>query len=215
MRKTITMLSLMLALLFTTTLSYGQYSSSTIQKGLGQPKNVQKDTITTKELQEVVVVGSTNYQVQQVIKNPKLYSNSARIQETSPGQLSLYLGPFTGNQVDQLVNGIRVNNGLFRTGPNQYFGWTPMEFTQLITISDGGNIGGTVERRVGVKNSHISTSYIGGVDGFTQSASLKGKKFGVGINNINYGNVKTFFLVAKGGKKIDHWADFFLPLSPG
>jgi hypothetical protein len=180
----------MLASLFTTTLSYGQYSSSTVQKGSEQPKKVQRDT-TAKELKEVVVVSGTNYQIQQVIKDPKIYVNSARIQETSPGQLSPYIGVFTGNQVDQSINGIRVNNGLFRTGPNQYFGWVPLEFTKLISITDGGNIGGTIERSVGVQSSHIGLNYIGGVDGFSQSVSYKGKKFGVGFNNIDYGNVKS------------------------
>jgi hypothetical protein len=178
MRKTIKMLSLMLALLFTTTMSFGQQSSGTIQK----------DTASI-ELKEVVVVGGTNYQVQQVIKNPKVYLNSARIQETSPGQLSPYVGAFTGNQVDQSINGIRVNNGLFRTGPNQYFGWVPLEFTKLISITDGGNIGGTIERKVGVQSSHVGLNYVGGTDGFSQSASYKGKKFGIGFNNIDYGNV--------------------------
>ena len=160
MRKTISMLSLMLALLFTTTMSFGQQGSGTIQKGSEQPKKVQKDT-TAVELKEVVVVSGTNYQVQQTIKDPKSYVNSARVQETSPGQLSPYVGPFTGNQVDQSINGIRVNNGLFRTGPNQYFGWVPLEFTKSISITDGGNIGGTIQRRIGVQSSHIGLSYVG------------------------------------------------------
>ena len=48
MRKTITMLSLMLASLFVTSLSYGQYSSTAIRYGV-------KATDTTSSLQEVVV----------------------------------------------------------------------------------------------------------------------------------------------------------------
>jgi len=51
MRKTITMLSLMLALLFTTTLSYGQYSSSAIQKGSEQSSKVQTDTVPNQLLE--------------------------------------------------------------------------------------------------------------------------------------------------------------------
>lgn len=54
MRKTITLLSLMLATLFTTTLSYGQYSSTAIQKGSEQSLNVQSDTV-HNQLQEIVV----------------------------------------------------------------------------------------------------------------------------------------------------------------
>ena len=54
MRKTITMLSLMLAFLFITTLSYGQYSSSAIQKGSEQALKVQTDSV-PNQLQEIVV----------------------------------------------------------------------------------------------------------------------------------------------------------------
>ncbi len=54
MRKTITMLSLMLALLFTTTMSFGQYSSSAIQKGSEQSLKVQSDSV-PNQLQEIVV----------------------------------------------------------------------------------------------------------------------------------------------------------------
>lgn len=54
MRKTITMLSLMLASLFTTSMSFGQYSSSAIQKGSEQALKVQPDTV-HNQLQEIVV----------------------------------------------------------------------------------------------------------------------------------------------------------------
>ena len=54
MRKTITMLSLMLALLFTTTMSFGQYSSSAIQKGSEQSLNVRTDSV-PNQLQEIIV----------------------------------------------------------------------------------------------------------------------------------------------------------------
>ena len=54
MRKTITILSLMLVSLFTTTLSYGQYSSSAIQKGSEQASTAQSDTL-HNQLQEIVV----------------------------------------------------------------------------------------------------------------------------------------------------------------
>ena len=48
------MLSLMLALLFTTTMSFGQYSSSAIQKGSEQSLKVQTDTV-PNQLQEIIV----------------------------------------------------------------------------------------------------------------------------------------------------------------
>jgi hypothetical protein len=54
MEKTITVLSLMLASLFTTTMSFGQYSSSAIQKGSEQTLKVQSDTV-QNQLQEIIV----------------------------------------------------------------------------------------------------------------------------------------------------------------
>lgn len=54
MRKTSQTLSLMLVLLLTTTMSFGQYSSSAIQKGSEQSLKVQTDSV-PNQLQEIVV----------------------------------------------------------------------------------------------------------------------------------------------------------------
>ena len=149
------------------------------------------DTLKIQQLDQVIVISNTNYQVQKTYLNPKIYYNSVQLQQTSPGQYSPYLGGFTGNQVDQSINGIRVNNGLFRTGPNQYFGWVPMNFTTKIETSDGGNVGGTISRELGIQKSSVSLDYNTGNNAFTQSAFFKNKKFGIGVNNINTGNIKT------------------------
>lgn len=91
----------------------------------------------------VTAPGFTNYQVQQNV-TPEVFNSSGHIQETAPGLKSPYVGIFTGNQVDQVINGIRFNNSLFRSGPNQYYSWIPDSFVNGITVSDGGNVGGTI-----------------------------------------------------------------------
>jgi len=137
----------------------------------------------------VTTTGYTNYQVQRQ-ERPEVYNQSAHIQETAPGLKSPYIGAFTGNQVAQTVDGIKFSNSLFRTGPNQYYSWIPDSFVQQISVSDGGNIGGTINRNLGIAPSHVGASYNSSL-GFTETASYKEGKFGFALSNIDFGNVKT------------------------
>ena len=130
-----------------------------------------------------------NYQIQYYV--PEEFEESFHIQETSPGQLSPYIGPFTGNTVNQLVNGIRVSNAYFRSGPNQYFGWIPNQFVETVSVSDGGNIGGTINRNLSVPDSHVGLLYNSAVLGQTVSASVKQNSFGVAILDTDFGDVRT------------------------
>jgi hypothetical protein len=143
-------------------------------------------------LDEIVVTATagTNYQVQEKV-SPDRYEYSAHVQETVPGLKSPYIGPFTGNQVAQALNGIRSSNALYRSGPNQYYSWVPDSFVKSVSISDGGNVGGTISRELCVQPTHVGTEYISEVKGFSETASFKDKRFGFALSNIGYGNVHT------------------------
>lgn len=147
--------------------------------------------ITRGQIEElpIVSVNGTNYEIQQNTTT-EVFNNSAHIQETSPGQKSPYIGAFTGNQVDQTVNGIRMNNSVFRSGPNQYYSWIPDSFTRSVGISDGGNVGGTINRELGVDSSHVGGSFDSAL-GWTESGAYKQDKFGFGFSGTDFGNVKT------------------------
>ena len=146
---------------------------------------------TVQELSPIVVTatGYTNYQVQ-TKEQPDVFNNSVHIQETAPGLKSPYIGAFTGNRVTQTIDGLKFSNALFRDGPNQYYSWVPDSFVKDVSVSDGGNIGGTINRNLGIAPTHIGGSYNGSL-GATETASYKGERFGFALSNIDFGNVKT------------------------
>ena len=137
----------------------------------------------------ITAPSNTNYQIQQY--ESKLFENSFRIQETSPGMSSPYIGPFTGNQVDQHINGIRFSNSYFRSGPNQYWGWIPQKFTRSVSVSDGGNIGGTLNRQIGVPETGFGVSYDTALRGKETTLAYNTDRFGFAINTIDRGDVRT------------------------
>lgn len=141
-------------------------------------------------LDTVTVTGGTNYQVQQKLSAEE-FKRSFHVQETSPGMTSPYVGAYTGNLVDQTLNGVRMNNALFRSGPNQYFSWVPDSFVTSVEVSDGGNVGGTINRRLGIAPTHIGTTYNSAVRGTTTTGSYRGSQFGIAFSSTANGDVRT------------------------
>lgn len=57
------------------------------------------------------------------------------VQQTGHGQASPYVRGLTGQQIVHLFDGIRLNNGLYRQGPNQYFftvDWQSLERIEVV-----------------------------------------------------------------------------------
>lgn len=159
----------------------------------GSAKASDKPNIPVYDGEEIVVIakaGSTNYQIQRV-ETPETFEKSIHLQQTAPGLSSPYLGAFTGNQINQNINGICVSNSLYRSGPNQYYSWVPSEFTEFVSVSDGGNVGGSVSRELSVAPSHIGISYDSSNKGLTTSVSYKNEKFGIAVSNIGTQNIVT------------------------
>ncbi|MFP6886618.1 MAG: TonB-dependent receptor, partial [Opitutales bacterium] len=77
----------------------------------------------------------------------------AMVQETSPGQGSPYVRGFTGFRNLMLVDGVRLNNSVFRSGPNQYWNTIDVLAIDRIEVVKGPKsalygsdaVGGTVQ----------------------------------------------------------------------
>lgn len=107
------------------------------------------------------------------------YLPSAMIQETSPGQGSPFLRGFTGYNNLLLVDGVRLNNSTFRSGPNQY--WATVDPLSLDRI----------EVLRGPASTQWGSDAVGGtVQAITKGPSLDAKD-GVRYGGASYGRYAT------------------------
>jgi outer membrane receptor protein involved in Fe transport len=83
------------------------------------------------------------------------YVPGVSVQQTAHGQASPYVRGVTGQQVLLLFDGVRLNNGLYRQGPNQYFFTVDASSVDRIEVERGSAsvvhgsdaIGGVVNAR--------------------------------------------------------------------
>jgi hemoglobin/transferrin/lactoferrin receptor protein len=158
-------------------------------------------------------------------------------QETSHGQGSPYIRGFTGYQTLLLVDGIRLNNSVFRSGPNQYWNTVDAESLQRVEAVKGPSsvlygsdaIGGTVnaftttpyitDRPIGGRlmyriadgeSSHVARLELGGAvgDHTTWLVGLTRKDFGdVEAGGDTGLQPNTGYDEWAGDAKVVHWLD--------
>ncbi len=106
------------------------------------------------------------------------------VQETAPGQGSPYLRGFTGYGNVLLIDGIRLNNSAFRSGPNQYWNTVdPLSLERIevlrgtaSTLYGSDAVGGTVQ--VFTKSAKTF-----GTDGYAVGGSLY-SRYGTAENSL-------------------------------
>jgi hemoglobin/transferrin/lactoferrin receptor protein len=134
----------------------------------------------------------------------------AMVQETSPGQGSPYVRGFTGFRNLMLLDGVRLNNSVFRSGPNQYWSTIDVLAVDHIEIVKGPKsalygsdaIGGTAqvftkdpfagaEEGRGYFLSRISTARQSAV-GRIEAANLIGTNsaFATGLSGKRFGDLE-------------------------
>lgn len=103
------------------------------------------------------------------------------LQETVPGFKQPVINGLMGDKVLITVDGIKFNNALFRSGPNQYYSWIPDAFvirnTKMDTLLDA-SLGGSVNREIGILESKIGADF--SYNTFTGQATYKGYNIEVG-----------------------------------
>lgn len=127
------------------------------------------------------VVSSQDIERYQFRSTPQAlrYLPSAMIQETSPGQGSPFLRGFTGYNNLLLIDGVRLNNSTFRSGPNQY--WATVDPLSLDRI----------EVLRGPASTQWGSDAVGGtVQAITKGPTLYGKD-GVRYGGAVYGRYAT------------------------
>ena len=115
----------------------------------------------------------------------------ASIQETGYGQGSPYLRGFTGYQTLMLIDGVRLNNSVFRSGPNQYWSTVdPYVIERLEVVRGPGSVLYGSDAIGGTVNVLTRRPYTYG-DGFRHGESLHYRLASADTSDVVRGEVST------------------------
>jgi hemoglobin/transferrin/lactoferrin receptor protein len=162
---------------------------------------------------------------------------SVMVQKTAYGQASPFIRGFTGYQTVLLVDGIRLNNSTFRSGPNQYFSTIDSYSVESLEVVRGAaSVLHGSDAVGGALNAIARPSGLDGEEGWggrvigrfataenswTERAEIEGRRGDVGISLG--GTLRDFDDLRAGGDSgrlpetayREHAADFRLDLQDG
>lgn len=100
---------------------------STVRAAMGAPGRA-SSTVSRTELEE---------RLPRSAPDALRYEPGVYVQQTAHGQGSAYLRGLTGQQTVMLFDGVRLNNSLYRQGPNQYFFTIDSRTIEQIVVQRG------------------------------------------------------------------------------
>lgn len=120
------------------------------------------DTLTSREI--------AAERVRRTLPDAMLDLPGVMIQRTSYGQASPFVRGFTGYHTVLLIDGIRLNNSTFRSGPNQYWSTVDSQTADRLEVVRGPNsvlygsdaVGGTVQMVTRRRTSFEPGFHLGG-----------------------------------------------------
>ncbi len=134
--------------------------------GLADERSIYDTPYSTQRIGSVESFERSYRTLPQMLRNVP----AVMVQETGAGQGSPYIRGFTGQQTLLLIDGVRLNNSVFRSGPNQY--WNTIDAMSLdrLEVVKGPSsvlygsdaIGGTVQAFTVEPYGYASTQPVSG-----------------------------------------------------
>ena len=85
----------------------------------------------------LTVIGANSVQAQKLVTDALSAEVGVYLQQTTPGQGAVIIRGLKGSAILHLVDGIRLNNAIFRSAPTQYFALVPPGAVERIEVLRG------------------------------------------------------------------------------